>query len=108
MCRRLSFSKYSLLARFDVDKTDESASVTMRAGDGAAKVHVSGKVADSFSADSVSGSPKEASIFFESRSLGYSDRRHEGVYEGLELKCKNWHIESLEVDSIQSSYFEDS
>lgn len=107
ICRRYSFTKYPCLAGFDVDKTGESGSVTMRAGEGGAKVHVSGKVVDSFSADSVSVSPKEASIFFESRSLGYSDGRHEGVHEGLELKCENWHVESLEVDSIQASYFED-
>ena len=45
----------------------------MRADDGTAAVHVQGRVAESIDADSVFGSVEDASQFFESGSLGYSD-----------------------------------
>lgn len=93
-------------AVFDVDETDSTLSVTMRADDGNAKVHVSGRVAQSLGTDSVFGSVKAASKFFESGTLGYSDSKRDGVYEGLELRCENWDVDSLAVDVIQSSYFE--
>ena len=43
-------------AVFDVSETDSTLSVTMRADDGTAAVHVQGRVAESIDADSVFGS----------------------------------------------------
>ena len=78
----------------------------MTSGD--AKVHVSGTVAATLPNSSVFGSVSNASDFFEQGSLGYSDTKTHGKYDGLELDCSNWHVESLNVNSIQSSYFEDT
>ena len=79
----------------------------MTSDDGVANIHVSGSVAPTFSDSSVFDSLDSASKFFETGSLGYSDTKTGGKFDGLELQCDNWHVESLNIDSISSSYFED-
>ncbi|HBE71818.1 MAG TPA: hypothetical protein DDW52_27050 [Planctomycetaceae bacterium] len=94
-------------AKFTVSETSDHYSVTMASDDGEASVHVAGTVAPTISASSVFDSLESASNFFQLGSLGYSDTNTNGKYDGLELQCENWHVESLEVDEIRSSYFED-
>ena len=94
-------------AQFTVEETDDHFSVAMTSDDGDANVHVSGSVISDISASSVFNTLKSASDFFELGSLGYSDSNTVGKFDGLELQCGNWHVESLNVDTIQSSYFED-
>ena len=94
-------------ARFTVAENSDHYSVTMESHDGGAKVHVSGSVGSVISDSSVFDSLQSASRFFELGSLGYSDTRTAGKFDGLELQCDNWCVESLNVDAIQSSYFED-
>jgi len=95
-------------AGFNVLESRNHYSVTMESDDGIANVHVSGAVAPTLPATSVFNSIHDASNFFEQGSLGYSDTKTIGKYDGLELHCHNWHVDSLDVDSIHSSYFEDS
>ena len=45
-------------------------------------------------------------IFFELGSLGYSATQTNGRFDGLELRCENWRVEPLEIDRVESSYFE--
>ena len=94
-------------ARFAVAENGNRYSVTMTSDDGHAKVAVSGSVVPEISDSSIFDSLESASSFFELGSLGYSDTHAEGKFDGLELHCKSWHVESLDVDTIQSSYFED-
>lgn len=94
-------------AKFTVVENGDHYSVTMASDDGVARVHVSGAVVPAISDSSVFDSLDSASKFFELGSLGYSDTNTDGKFDGLELQCKNWHVESLNVDKIQSSYFED-
>jgi len=95
-------------AKFSVIEDGDSYSVTMTSDDGDARVHVSGSVAPALTDSSVFESVRAASEFFEHGSLGYSDTNIAGKFDGLELQCKHWHVESLDVDSVQSSYFEDT
>lgn len=95
-------------ANFTVVETDQQYAVTMQANDESAKVHVAGSVSNQFPASSIFESLDDASRFFEQGSLGYSDTRTDGKYDGLELNCDNWNVESLAVDAIQSSYFQNS
>lgn len=95
-------------AMFNVVENDDQYSITMNSDDGTATVHVSGRVAAALPDSSVFASLDLASEFFAQGSLGYSDTNTKGKFDGLELQCKNWHVESLDVDAIQSSYFEDS
>lgn len=94
-------------ATFTVVETGDHYSVAMASDDGVATVHVSGSVVPAFSDSSVFDSLESASNFFERGSLGYSETNTDGTFDGLELQCDQWHVESLNVDTIQSSYFED-
>ena len=93
-------------AQFTVVEGGEYDSVTMASDDGVANVQVSGSVDEAIPDSSVFNSLKSASEFFENGSLGYSDTNADGKFDGLELQCKNWHVDSLKIDSVQSSYFE--
>ena len=63
---------------------------------------------DRLPASSVFQSLEEASAFFEAGSLGYSATGDASRFQGLELRCLNWHVEPLEVEDVRSSFFEDA
>ncbi len=93
-------------AQFTIAERDPSYAVSMTSNDGSAHVYVSGRIA-SLPDSSTFGSLAAASDFFERGSLGYSDTRTAGRYDGLELRCPEWQVEALDVDTVESSYFED-
>jgi hypothetical protein len=92
---------------FTVVEQSPHYSVSMRSDDGAANVLVSGTVIPKFPSDSVFGTLRSASDFFEQGSLGYSDTKTVGQFDGLQLQCDNWRVEALDIDAIHSSFFED-
>ncbi len=94
-------------SRFEVQETVDHLSVSLRSDDGMTRVHVSGRVAQTLPSTSVFASLAQASEFFEHGSLGYSDTAQNGRYDGLELRCRNWSMQPLEIDHIESSFFED-
>jgi len=94
-------------AKFTVMEGDDHYSVKMASDDGTANIHVAGSVTKSISDSSVFESLESASQFFEQGSLGYSNTNTIGTFDGLELRCKTWHVAPLKIDAIQSSYFED-
>jgi hypothetical protein len=95
-------------ASFTVEESGDRYSVTVRSDDGETRVHVSGTVTGHLPESSVFSSLSEASSFFERGSLGYSATRRNGRYDGLELKCAKWRVEALEVERVESSFFEDA
>ena len=95
-------------ASFTVTETEEHLSIAMDSDDGRAAVRVSGKVTNEIGADSIFGSVEEASDFFAAGSLGYSDTREPGTYDGIELECQNWKVEPLAVENSHSTYFENT
>jgi uncharacterized protein YqjF (DUF2071 family) len=95
-------------ARFTVEESDDRFSVRMRSDDDATSVTVVARLADEFPAGSVFASLDEASAFFEAGSLGYSATRTSGRYDGLELQCRNWSVQPLLVEQVESSFFQDS
>lgn len=95
-------------ASFTVEELTEQFRVTMHSEDGAAHVHVDGALATALPQTSVFASLDEASQFFEQGSLGYSDTHADGLYDGLELRCKTWHVDPLAIEEVKSSYFEDA
>ncbi len=94
-------------ASFAVKELDDYFSVGLQSDDGATRLHVSGTVTDHLADSSVFSTLAEASKFFERGSLGYSVTHTDGRYDGLELQCKNWSVESLEIERVESSYFAD-
>lgn len=94
-------------ASFTVDETDNHFSVSVQSDDGEVQVQVSGTVTESLPKSSVFSSTSEASEFFRLGSLGYSDTLTDGQFDGLEMSCDNWQVEALDVEKVESSYFED-
>lgn len=94
-------------ASFVVNESENYYSITMDSDDGQVSVHVSGAVSPKFCESSIFGSLQTASEFFALGALGYSDTGIKGKFDGLELQCQHWHVESLAVDEIRSSYFDD-
>ncbi|MDA0833056.1 MAG: DUF2071 domain-containing protein [Planctomycetota bacterium] len=93
-------------ARFTVKESSDHFSVALQSDDGDTRVLVSGIVTDHLPDSSVFPSVAAASKFFEMGSLGYSVTRTNGRFDGLELLCENWHVDPLEIDHVESSYFE--
>ena len=93
-------------ANFTVDESDQHLSIAMTSDDRSVKVVVSGTITDRLPTSSVFSSLSDASEFFQRGSLGYSVTRTAGRFDGLELRCKQWRVEALDVDRIESSFFE--
>jgi hypothetical protein len=70
-------------------------------------VAVQADLAERLPKTSIFASLEEASEFFRGGSLGYSTTRDPRTFQGLELRCPEWKVEPLEVESVQSSYFDD-
>jgi hypothetical protein len=94
-------------AAFTVVETGDYLSVAIVSDDGDTRVRVAGRIADALPATSVFTSTAEASQFFEAGAIGYSATATEGRYDGMELRCRNWHIQPLAVEAIESSFFQD-
>ena len=93
-------------AAFTVKESGHHFSVSLQSDDGDTRVHVSGTITDRLPRSTVFPSVADASKFFEMGSLGYSVTQTNGRFDGLELRCMNWHVKALEIDRIESSYFE--
>jgi hypothetical protein len=95
-------------ADFEVQETSDHVSVKMISRDGNAQLHVAGKIYPGFPDSSVFGSLEEASNFFQNGSLGYSVTRSPGRFDGIELRCQNWAMDNLNIDKMESSWFQDN
>jgi hypothetical protein len=93
-------------SRFRVHESGEDYSVEVTNGDGTC-VAVAGRIATDLPGESVFTSLYQASEFFARGALGYSATSRPGVFDGLELRTLNWHVEPLAVQRVESSFFED-
>jgi len=94
-------------ASFAVKESKDSLSVDMTSDDGETQVSIRGMVTEDFPKTSVFPSLSVASDFFKRGSLGYSVTHVDGKYDGLELRCPDWSMETLKVERVASSYFDD-
>lgn len=96
-------------ARFDVREENDHYHVAMDSLDGSAHVLVEGHRTEEIPAGSVFGSLADVSAFFEAGSLGYSPNGNGGDanFDGLELRSFGWRAEPLEVERVESSFFDD-
>jgi hypothetical protein len=95
-------------AKFMVSETENRFKLEMESHDGEAFVRVSARVTDKLPDDSVFGSLAEASEFFRGGALGWSARKATSEFDGLELRCREWRMESLAVEQVESSFFENT
>ena len=94
-------------ARFEGEERGGRYRVSLESADGATRVLVDGERTPTLPAGSVFGELEAASAFFERGALGYSATAREGCFDGLELRSLNWRVEALQVDRVESSFFED-
>jgi hypothetical protein len=94
-------------ASFRVRETDRRFEVAMQSDDGNRALSVVAEMADAWTQDSIFGSTGEASAFFSAGSLGYSPTPNPRRFQGIELACRNWHVEPLGVAEVRSSLFDD-
>lgn len=94
-------------ARFEVHEGEGKFEVAFTSVDRTAHVSVVAAVSRDLSSGSVFASLAEASAFFAEAPLGYSATHDPQRFDGLELQCNRWAIEPLEVDRVESSFFED-
>ena len=94
-------------AAFTVQESEDQLEVSLLSEDEDTSVYVRARRVEELPSNSIFTSLEEVSTFFEAGSLGYSATGTEGRFDGLELRCKDWKVESLEVDEVRSSFFED-
>lgn len=95
-------------ARFELTKGGGRYDVAFTADDGSAHARVVGREDGQLPESSCFRSPAEASAFFRGGSIGWSPSHTTGVFEGLELRCHNWDVRPLAVESVESDFFNDS
>ena len=95
-------------ATFLVDETPDRFAVAVRSDDGVVDMSVRCHRADQLPASSIFRSLREASAFFEAGSLGYSNADSPSRLDGLELRCRDWQVEPLDVEEAHSSFFDDT
>lgn len=93
-------------ATFDVRESAEALAVTMRSDDNETNLCVRGHLSPKWAPNSVFTSLAEASAFFEAGAIGYSATPVVSRFQGLELRCNNWHVEPLVVEEVRSNFFE--
>lgn len=91
-------------AKFQVWETN-NFKLEMKSDDGEAFVRVRARVADTLPTGSIFHSLAEASVFFQGGALGWSARATQNEFDGLELSCREWKMEALNVECVESSFF---
>jgi Uncharacterized conserved protein (COG2071) len=94
-------------ARFQVEEREGHYRVELDSDDDRTHLLVEGHACSELPAGSTFGSLQEASAFFKRGSLGYSVTKKPGEFDGLELRSFTWHVNTLAVDKVKSSFFED-
>ncbi len=95
-------------ANFEISENENEVKFSMNSEDKTAFVKLAGKRSENFPENSVFSSLAEASNFFEKGSLGYSATKDEKSLDGIVLDIKNWKVESLELDFVESSFYDDA
>jgi len=93
-------------ADFSVTESENAIDFAMRSKDGAVEIKLTGEISEILPETSIFSSIAEASEFFEKGSLGYSVTKDGKELDGITLQIKNWKVEALNLDSVESNYYE--
>lgn len=93
------------LADFRVCQTETDIDFQMNSRDGEVEVRVVGEIGTELPPNSGFASLAEASAFFEGGCVGYSVRRDSERLDAMLLKTYKWHVETLQVSEVFSSYY---
>ena len=95
-------------ARFEVDENGDHIVLQCVGRD--VQVRAAGSVdsaSDAFGRSELFGDLAAASDFYRSAPLGYSPTRRPDRLEGMEFRTDAWSIEPFDLDTVESSYFDD-
>lgn len=95
-------------AEFNYWESGERFKIELNSRDGETRVRLAARRADGWAGGSVFGSLAEASAFYRGGSRGWSPARNNGHCEGLELLVRDWRVEPLIVERVESSWFENT
>ncbi len=96
------------IADFEAVEGADDFQLKMRSRDASAYVEVHAHRASKIPTTSIFGSLDEASDFFARGSIGYSATNDPNCCDGLELFTSRWSVEPLDIQFIESSFFDDT
>jgi hypothetical protein len=91
------------LARFNVKEANDSYHIDFTSSDDTS-ISIDATASNHFDPNSIFGTLKNVSEFFEKGSVGYSPNGNR--YEGLKLQTYTWQMQPLTVQRVYSSYYE--
>lgn len=91
-------------AKFEVEESNGSYHVAFRSSDGTT-ISIDGVESEKLRPGSIFETLETASKFFEGGAIGYSPNGKN--FDGLELEAFSWKVRPLDVQNVQSSFFED-
>lgn len=94
------------LSNFNVKEENGNYHIEFKNEDGT-KLNIDAKEANQWNPKSVFKTIDEASEFFKGGAIGYSPKKINTEFDGLELKTKKWEVSALDVTKVYSSFFED-
>jgi uncharacterized protein YqjF (DUF2071 family) len=95
-------------ADFTVTENGEHIDFAMRSRDETVRVELKGTFAEQLPPDSIFENLDDSSEFFKAGSLGYSVTRGEKHLDGMTLDTKEWKVRPLDVESVTSSFYDDT
>lgn len=93
------------LASFEVNEGEGGYDVKFKSEDGTF-LSIEANETNRWSDTSVFDNQDCASDFLRTGSVGFSPNKSGKVFEGLQLKTKNWEVTPLSVSKVTSSFFE--
>ncbi len=94
-------------AHFNVAEQPKHLYVALDSDDEQTHVVVAADVAETMPSTSVFQSVAEASAFFENGAVGYSPNHNGSAVQGIRLQAFNWKVAPLDVQQVESSFFDD-
>ena len=91
------------LAKFDVRESDGHYAVSFKSDDDTS-LSIDATKTSQFNSNSIFKDLDKASDFFKTGAVGYSPNKDR--FDGLKLETFEWKVSPLQVNSVQSSFFE--
>lgn len=93
-------------ANFEIAENGNEIKFSMKSEDETASVKLAGTITKNLPENSVFSSLDEASKFFEKGSLGYSVTKDGTDLDGISLEIKDWEVKALELEFVESSFYD--
>ena len=94
-------------ARFDVQEGDGNYRIEVGSDDGAVRICVHARTAQTVQPGSVFADVAAASRFFRCAPVGYAATPTMGVFDGVELATEGWTLTPAHLDEVSSTFFDD-